>query len=110
MPRVGVGVLFALCAAAVGVWLASYWRSPVLRWRAGGSGVHLAVRGGTLWITRGGPPDALAGARPIVLVKGFASVERRTDQVQRLYLGHDGDETQKHGRVASGRTLTRWQS
>jgi branched-chain amino acid transport system ATP-binding protein len=46
-----------------------------------------------------------------VSLSGDAGELARTDEVQRLYLGHDGDETQQqHRRVTSGRTLTRWQS
>jgi branched-chain amino acid transport system ATP-binding protein len=45
-----------------------------------------------------------------VSLSGDARELARTDEVQRLYLGHDGDETEQRGRVASGRTLTRWQS
>ena len=34
---------------------------------------------------------------------------RRTDEVQRLYLGHDGEgEPLGRPRAASGKTLTRW--
>jgi branched-chain amino acid transport system ATP-binding protein len=45
-----------------------------------------------------------------VSLSGDARELARTDEVQRLYLGHDGDETHERTRVASGRTLTRWQS
>ena len=45
-----------------------------------------------------------------VSLSGDARELSQTDEVQRLYLGHDGDETQHRPRVASGKTLTRWQS
>jgi ABC-type branched-subunit amino acid transport system ATPase component len=44
-----------------------------------------------------------------VSLSGDARELARTDEVQRLYLGHDGDETEQRRRVATGRTLTRWQ-
>jgi branched-chain amino acid transport system ATP-binding protein len=45
-----------------------------------------------------------------VSLSGDARELARTDEVQRLYLGHEGDETEQRRRVATGRTLTRWQS
>jgi branched-chain amino acid transport system ATP-binding protein len=45
-----------------------------------------------------------------VSLSGDAGELSRTDEVQRLYLGHDADEEQGRPRVASGKTLTRWQS
>jgi branched-chain amino acid transport system ATP-binding protein len=44
-----------------------------------------------------------------VSLSGDARELSRTDEVQRLYLGHDADESQVRPRVASGKTLTRWQ-
>jgi ABC-type branched-subunit amino acid transport system ATPase component len=44
-----------------------------------------------------------------VSLSGDARELARTDEVQRLYLGHDGEETEQRRRVASGRTLSRWQ-
>ena len=41
-----------------------------------------------------------------VSLSGSAAELARTDEVQRLYLGHDSDEPRVH--VASGKTLTRW--
>jgi ABC-type branched-subunit amino acid transport system ATPase component len=45
-----------------------------------------------------------------VSLSGDARELARTDEVQRLYLGHDSEETGQRRRVASGRTLSRWQS
>jgi branched-chain amino acid transport system ATP-binding protein len=45
-----------------------------------------------------------------VSLSGDARELARTDEVQRLYLGHDGEGSEQRQRVASGRTLTRWQS
>jgi branched-chain amino acid transport system ATP-binding protein len=45
-----------------------------------------------------------------VSLSGDARELSRTDEVQRLYLGHDAEEAQAGPRVASGKTLTRWQS
>src|SRR3954470_23018701 len=45
-----------------------------------------------------------------VSLSGDAGELSRTDEVQRLSLGHDADEDQVRPRVASGKTLTRWQS
>ena len=45
-----------------------------------------------------------------VSLSGDARELSRTDEVQRLYLGHDADEPQAGRRVPSGKTLTRWQS
>jgi branched-chain amino acid transport system ATP-binding protein len=45
-----------------------------------------------------------------VSLSGDARELARTDEVQRLYLGHDAEESAAHPRVASGKTLTRWQS
>ena len=44
-----------------------------------------------------------------VSLSGDAGELARTDEVQRLYLGHDSEEPHAP-RVASGKTLTRWQS
>jgi len=73
------GLLLA-CAALIVAWVASYWWSPVVRWGARGHGVHVAVRGGMIWITRGGPAEALAGARPVVIVPRFGFLVRRADE------------------------------
>jgi branched-chain amino acid transport system ATP-binding protein len=45
-----------------------------------------------------------------VSLSGDARELSRTDEVQRLYLGHDAEGAQAGPRVASGKTLTRWQS
>jgi branched-chain amino acid transport system ATP-binding protein len=45
-----------------------------------------------------------------VSLSGDARELARTDEVQRLYLGHDSEEAHAAPRVASGRTLTRWTS
>jgi branched-chain amino acid transport system ATP-binding protein len=45
-----------------------------------------------------------------VSLSGDARELARTDEVQRLYLGHDSDEPIDRPRVASGKTLTRWTS
>jgi branched-chain amino acid transport system ATP-binding protein len=45
-----------------------------------------------------------------VSLSGDAGELARTDEVQRLYLGHDTDEADVRPRVASGKTLTRWES
>jgi branched-chain amino acid transport system ATP-binding protein len=45
-----------------------------------------------------------------VSLSGDARELARTDEVQRLYLGHDSGEAHAAPRVASGRTLTRWTS
>ena len=43
-----------------------------------------------------------------VSLSGDARELARTDEVQRLYLGHDGDEAQKAAVAVSGKTLSRW--
>ena len=43
-----------------------------------------------------------------VSLSGDARELARTDEVQRLYLGHDTEEAVDRPRVASGKTLTRW--
>jgi branched-chain amino acid transport system ATP-binding protein len=43
-----------------------------------------------------------------VSLSGSAKELARTDEVQRLYLGHDSDEPQQRAEVASGKTLSRW--
>jgi branched-chain amino acid transport system ATP-binding protein len=43
-----------------------------------------------------------------VSLSGSAKELAQTDEVQRLYLGHDGDEPQQRSAVASGKTLSRW--
>ena len=43
-----------------------------------------------------------------VSLSGDAGELSRTDEVQRLYLGHDSEESNERPRVASGKTLTRW--
>jgi branched-chain amino acid transport system ATP-binding protein len=45
-----------------------------------------------------------------VSLSGDARELARTDEVQRLYLGHDSDEPEHREHVASGKTLTRWTS
>ena len=45
-----------------------------------------------------------------VSLSGDARELARTDEVQRLYLGHDSEEAHAGPRVASGKTLTRWTS
>jgi branched-chain amino acid transport system ATP-binding protein len=45
-----------------------------------------------------------------VSLSGDARELARTDEVQRLYLGHDSGEAHPAPRVASGKTLTRWTS
>jgi branched-chain amino acid transport system ATP-binding protein len=43
-----------------------------------------------------------------VSLSGDARELARTDEVQRLYLGHDSEEAHARPRAASGKTLTRW--
>ena len=43
-----------------------------------------------------------------VSLSGDARELSRTDEVQRLYLGHDSEESNGRPRAASGKTLTRW--
>jgi branched-chain amino acid transport system ATP-binding protein len=43
-----------------------------------------------------------------VSLSGSAQELARTDEVQRLYLGHDSDEPQQRAGAASGKTLSRW--
>jgi branched-chain amino acid transport system ATP-binding protein len=43
-----------------------------------------------------------------VSLSGDAKELARTDEVQRLYLGHDGDETHRPAATVSGKTLSRW--
>jgi branched-chain amino acid transport system ATP-binding protein len=43
-----------------------------------------------------------------VSLSGSAKELARTDEVQRLYLGHDSDEPRQRAGVASGKTLSRW--
>jgi branched-chain amino acid transport system ATP-binding protein len=45
-----------------------------------------------------------------VSLSGDARELARTDEVQRLYLGHDGDGEEPHAprRTASGKKLSRW--
>ena len=45
-----------------------------------------------------------------VSLSGDARELARTDEVQRLYLGHDSEEAHGRPRVASHKTLTRWTS
>jgi branched-chain amino acid transport system ATP-binding protein len=43
-----------------------------------------------------------------VSLSGDARELARTDEVQRLYLGHDSDQPQKRSAAVSGTTLSRW--
>jgi ABC-type branched-subunit amino acid transport system ATPase component len=43
-----------------------------------------------------------------VSLSGDAQELARTDEVQRLYLGHDGDETHRPAAAVSTKTLSRW--
>jgi branched-chain amino acid transport system ATP-binding protein len=43
-----------------------------------------------------------------VSLSGNARELAQTDEVQRLYLGHDGDETQVRTPRTSGKKLSRW--
>src|SRR5688572_25075382 len=43
-----------------------------------------------------------------VSLSGDAKELAQTDEVQRLYLGHDANEEQVHQEAASGKTLSRW--
>jgi branched-chain amino acid transport system ATP-binding protein len=43
-----------------------------------------------------------------VSLSGDARELAKTDEVQRLYLGHDGDADHIPTRVASGKKLSRW--
>ena len=82
-----MGLLLA-CAGVIAAWIASYWWSPVVRWHVGDHGAHLAVRGGMIWVTRGGPVDALAGARPVVIVRRFDLLVRSADENAALLRQH----------------------
>jgi branched-chain amino acid transport system ATP-binding protein len=43
-----------------------------------------------------------------VSLSGDARELSQTDEVQRLYLGHDGDQTHQRSSTVSGKTLSRW--
>src|SRR4029453_4720067 len=45
-----------------------------------------------------------------VSLSGQARELAQTDEVQRLYLGHDGDQPHERARASSGKTLSRWTS
>jgi hypothetical protein len=86
--RNGLTILLTLaCASVIAAWLASYYWAPAVAWTYKGEKTHLIVRGGTIWLTRGGGPGALAGARPVFVQRG-AAIIRRTQDVERYLRTH----------------------
>jgi len=84
--RNGLVILLLLaCATVIGAWIASYHWSPQLAWTSTNEKTHLALRGGTIWLTRGGSPNALAGARPIFVARSFGAIIRRSLPSPRIY-------------------------
>jgi len=84
--RNGLVILLLLaCATVIGAWIASYHCSPQLAWTSQNEKTHLALRGGTIWLTRGGSPNALAGARPIFVARSFGAIIRRSLPSPRIY-------------------------
>jgi hypothetical protein len=77
-----VTLLLLACATVIAAWLASYHWTPATAWISKGEKTHIIVRGGTIWLTRGGGPTALAGARPVFVQRG-AMIVRRTQDVER---------------------------
>jgi hypothetical protein len=77
--------LLLACAVVIAAWLASYHWAPQFAWTARNEKTHLTLRGGTLWLIRGGGPAAIAGARPVLVVKAFGNMIRR-NQVAEDYL------------------------
>src|SRR5258706_6715523 len=77
-----VTLLLLACATVIAAWLASYHWAPAIAWTSKGEKTHIIVRGGTIWLTRGGGPTAMAGARPVFVQRG-AMIIRRTHDVER---------------------------
>jgi hypothetical protein len=75
------------CGAVIAAWLASYRWAPAMAWTSKGEKTHIIIRGGTIWLTRGGGPTALAGARPVFVQRG-AAIIRRTQDVERYLRTH----------------------
>lgn len=87
--RVGMGgILLFACAITIAVWLASYRWSLQTAWRSNGRQYHLTIRGGTLWLTRGGEPSALPGARPLIVVPSFGAMIRRNQAAEQYLRTH----------------------
>ncbi|MDB5321223.1 MAG: hypothetical protein JWN40_2854 [Phycisphaerales bacterium] len=82
-----VTLLLLACATVITAWLASYHWAPATAWTSKGERTHIIVRGGTIWLTRGGGPAALAGARPVFVQRG-AAIVRRTQDVERSLRTH----------------------
>jgi hypothetical protein len=86
--RNGLTILLTLaCATVIAAWVASYYWAPAVAWTSKGERTHIIVRGGTIWLTRGGGPGALAGARPVFVQRG-AAIVRRTQDVERSLRTH----------------------
>jgi hypothetical protein len=82
------GLLLLACATVIAAWLASYHWSPQIAWTSHNEKTHVALRGGTLWLTRGGGPTALAGARPILLVRSFGTIIHRNQAAEQYLRTH----------------------
>src|SRR4051812_20730474 len=84
------GLMFLLllaCSTVIAAWLASYRWAPAMAWTSNGEKTHIIVRGGTIWLTRGGGTSALAGARPVFVQRG-AAIIRRTQVAERYLRTH----------------------
>jgi hypothetical protein len=82
-----VTLLLLACATVIAAWLASYHWTPAAAWTYKGEKTHVIIRGGTIWLTRGGGPTALAGARPVFVQRG-AAIVRRTQDAERYLRTH----------------------
>ncbi|SRR5258706_2219021 len=80
--------LLLACATVIGAWLASYHWSPQIAWTSHNEKTHVALRGGMLWLTRGGSPTTLAGARPILVVRAFGAIIRRNQAAEQYLRTH----------------------
>jgi hypothetical protein len=81
-------LLFLACATVIGAWIASYHWSPQFAWTSRTEKTHVALRGGMIWLTRGGSPTALAGARPILVVRSFGAIIRRNQAAEQYLRTH----------------------
>jgi hypothetical protein len=82
-----LSLLTLACAIVIAAWLASYRWAPAVAWTSKGEKTHIIIRGGTIWLTRGGGPTALAGARP-VFVQPRATIIRRSEDSERSLRTH----------------------
>jgi hypothetical protein len=88
-PRRGLaGLLLLACATVIGAWLVSYRWSPQCAWTSSNEKTHVSLRGGTLWLTRGGSPTSLAGARPILVVRSFGTIIHRNQAAEQYLRTH----------------------